>query len=58
MSSQQRPAEERIKSILEELSKDEQKLLAKVLEIEQSKLHVSTPRINDDILQAVKDMIQ
>lgn len=45
------------RQVLAELTKDEQHLLRRVLEIERSKLHLSTYDATDDLLAVVKEIL-
>lgn len=51
-------AEERDElQVLNELSKEEQHLLMRVLKIEKSKMHLSTYDATDDLLAVVKEIL-
>lgn len=46
------------KQVLEELSNQERALLKRVLEIERAKLHITAYDATEDLLAAVKEIIQ
>lgn len=57
--SEEKIMKEKVQKILKELTEEERKLLDRVIKAEREKLHMSKPRgINDEILQAVKEIIQ
>lgn len=43
---------------LMKLSETERKLLARFLQIEKENLHLSKPRVKDDLLRAVREVIK
>ena len=54
-----RPTADKIRALLQDLSKEEQALLAAVLMAERDKLHMKKPYgINDDIWSAVTETIK
>ena len=48
---------EQIRQVLVDLSKDEQRLLSDVLRVEAAHLDQKNPRVTDDILKLVKQVI-
>lgn len=59
MDSSVRPIGERIRAILEELSREERQLLAAVISAERDKLFMKLPRgINDDVWRVVSETIK
>ncbi|MBD1591596.1 hypothetical protein HC744_06035 [Arthrobacter sp. S1_S22] len=45
------------RQVLDELTEEEQHLLRRVLEIERSKMHLSTYDATDDLLTVVKEIL-
>ena len=48
----------RVIEALKKLSRQEQELLVKVLKIEREKLYQERPRVKDDLLRAVREVIK
>jgi FixJ family two-component response regulator len=57
--AEEKSMQEQIRATLEELSREEQLLLSRVVAKEREKLHMGKPRgIQEDIWQAVKEVIK
>lgn len=51
-------AKQKARAILESLSVEERQLLTKILKIERDWLHQAKPRIQEDLVKAVKESIK
>lgn len=49
---------EKIRAAIVTLNEDEQKLLSRVLHIERGKLYQQKPRVKEDLLKAVREVIK
>jgi len=47
-----------VKNILMGLKEEERRLLSKVVQIERDNLHLQKPKVKDDILKAVQEVIK
>ena len=49
---------EEVKKILMSLEEEERRLFSKVVNIERENLHLAKPKVKDDILKAVREVIK
>jgi hypothetical protein len=50
--------ESEIQEILDSLSKNDQSILARVIKIERDHLHIENPRVKEEILSALREVIK
>lgn len=58
MTSRREEVRRRIREAMSELDDAEKHLLNRVLQIEQENLHMTRPRVKEDLLKAVRDTIK
>ena len=54
----EKSVQEQVVAILSNLSREQQELLRDVIQAERAKLHMSKPRLNDEIWKAIVETIK
>ena len=58
MSTREKVTKEEVLELLGSLTEPERKLLSRILVIEQNNLHLEKPRVKNDLVKAIKEVIK